>query len=153
PLPGHQNYLLGNNPAKWQTNVPTFRQVVYEAIYPRTNLVFYGNNRELEYDFQLAPSADPKVIQIVFEKNVRLDLANDGTLNVSLDGYKITQRKPVIYQEVAGEHCIIDGGYVLLDSHTIGFAVGDYDHTQPLVIDPTLVFSTYLGGTGDDSGS
>jgi uncharacterized repeat protein (TIGR01451 family) len=152
-LPGHQNYLLGNNPAKWQTNVPTFLKVVYEGIYPRTSLVFYGNNRELEYDFELAPGADTKVIRVSFDKKVRLHITNDGELNLSLNGRKITQRKPVIYQEVAGARRIIDGGYVLVDSHTVGFEVAEYDHAQALVIDPTLVFSTYLGGAGDDSGS
>jgi len=153
PLPGHQNYLLGNNPTKWKTDVPTFRRVLYEEIYPRTNLIFYGNNRELEYDFELAPGGDAKAIRIAFDKKVRLRLTNDGALNVSFHGGRITQRKPVIYQVVAGERRIIDGGYTLLNDHTVGFEVGDYDPKQPLVIDPTLVFSTYLGGAGDDSGS
>ncbi len=153
PLPGRQNYLLGNNPAKWTTNVPTFRTVLYEEIYPRTNLIFYGNNRELEYDFKLSSGADPKTIRISFDKSARPHLRTDGTLTISFSGREVTQRKPVIYQEVEGERRIIDGGYVLLDKHTVGFEVGEYDHAQPLVIDPTLVFSTYLGGAGDDSGS
>ena len=153
PLPGHQNYLLGNDPAKWQTNVPTFRAVVYEEIYPRTNLIFYGNNRELEYDFKLSSGADPKAIRISFDKTAHPHLRADGTLTVLINGREITQRKPVIYQEVVGERRIIEGGYVLIDKHTVGFEVGEYDRSQPLVIDPTIVFSTYLGGAGDDSGS
>jgi uncharacterized repeat protein (TIGR01451 family) len=156
PLPGHQNYLLGNDSARWQTNVPMYRKVVYERIYPQTDLIFYENPDklgQLEYDFQLAPGADPKAIQIVFDKAVRLELANDGTLNVLLDGHKITQRKPVVYQEATGERRIITSRYILVDNHTLGFEVGTYDPAQPLLIDPTLVFSTYLGGTGDDSGS
>ena len=153
PLPGHQNYLLGNDPAKWQTNVPTFRAVVYEEIYPRTNLIFYGNNRELEYDFKLSSGADPKAIRISFDKTAHPHLRADGTLTVLINGREITQRKPVIYQEVAGERRIIEGGYVLIDKHTVGFEVGGYDRSQLLVIDPTIVFSTYLGGAGDDSGS
>jgi len=153
PLPGHQNYLLGNDPAKWQTNVPTFRAVVYEEIYPRTNLIFYGNNRELEYDFKLSSGADSKAIRISFDKTAHPHLGADGTLTVLINGREITQRKPVIYQEVAGERRIIEGGYALIDKHTVGFEVGEYDRSQPLVIDPTIVFSTYLGGAGDDSGS
>ena len=152
-LAGRQNYLLGNNPAKWQTNVPRFGKVVYKEIYPRTNLIFYGNDRELEYDFELGAHGDPKAVRISFDKEARLVLRQDGTLAASFKGRDITQRKPVIYQQVAGERRIVDGGYVLLDKHTVGFEVGAYDHSQPLVIDPTLIFSSYLGGAGDDSGS
>ena len=152
-LAGRQNYLLGNNPAKWQTNVPRFRKVVYEEIYPRTNLTFYGNERELEYDFELGAHGDPKAVRISFDKEARLVLHQDGTLAASFKGKEITQRKPVIYQQFAGERRIVNGGYVLVDEHTVGFEIGSYDHSQPLVIDPTLVFSTYLGGAGDDSGS
>jgi uncharacterized repeat protein (TIGR01451 family) len=152
-LPGRQNYLLGNNPAKWQTNVPTYRKVAYAEIYTGTNLIFYGNDRELEYDFELAPGADPKAIRISFDKSARLVLRPDGELVVPFNQREIRQRKPIIYQEVSGQRRIINGGYVLLDEHTVGFEVGPYDRSQPLVIDPTIVFSTYLGGAGDDSGS
>jgi uncharacterized repeat protein (TIGR01451 family) len=152
-LAGRQNYLLGNNPARWQTNVPRFRKVVYEEIYPHTNLIFYGNDRELEYDFELGAHGDPKGVRISFDKEARLVLRRDGTLTASFKGREITQRKPVIYQQLAGERRIVDGGYVLLNEHTVGFEIGSYDHSQPLVIDPTLTFSSYLGGTGDDSGS
>ena len=153
PLPGHQNYLLGNNPARWHRDVSMYRQVVYEDIYPRTNLIFYGQNRELEYDFRLAAGADPKNIQIAFDQSTRLQLEDDGSLTVSYSGHKIKQRKPVVYQEIGGERVIIVGRYVLLNKHAAGFEIGSYDHAQSLVIDPTLVFSTYLGGAADDSAS
>jgi len=153
PLPGHQNYLLGNNPAHWLTNVQTFRKVVYEGIYPGTNLVFYGTSGELEYDFELAPGADPKAIRISFDDDVQLRLRPDGALAISFNGHEVTQRKPVLYQEVVGKRRLVEGGYVLHGKHSVSFAVDEYDPARPLVIDPTLVFSTYLGGAGDDSGS
>lgn len=153
PLPGRRNYLIGNDPANWRTDVPTFREVVYEEIYPRTNLVYYGNNQQLEYDFQLAPGADPNMIRLSFEKYARLRLSKDGSLVVSLKNRAITQRKPAIYQQVNGQRQAIEGRYVLLSKHEIGFAFGEYDRSRTLIIDPTLVFSTYLGGAGDDTGS
>jgi uncharacterized repeat protein (TIGR01451 family) len=153
PLPGHQNYLLGNKPAKWRIDVPTFRRVLYEEIYPGTNLIFYGVNRELEYDFQLAPGADPSAIRIRFDSNVELRITDDGSLVIKANRRELTERKPVIYQEIDGVCHLIDGGYVLISRHEVGFKVADYDQTRTLVIDPTLVFSTYVGGSGDDSGS
>src|SRR2546423_5752761 len=79
-LPGHQNYLLGSNPEKWQTNVPTFRKVIYQEIYPGTNLIYYGNSNQLEYDFELAPGANPNAIRLLFAKSVRVRLSDDGSL-------------------------------------------------------------------------
>jgi uncharacterized repeat protein (TIGR01451 family) len=152
-LPGYKNYLLGNDPSKWQTNVPTFRSVVYEEIYPGVNLTYYGNRRDLEYDFELAPGADPRVIRLAFDSHVRPSLAQNGDLVLKGGKTELFERKPVVYQEINGERQMIEGHYVLLGNREAGFAVGEYDRTQPLVIDPTLVYSTYLGGSGDDLGS
>ena len=152
-LPGHQNYLLGNKPAKWHTDVPLFSRVVYEEIYPHTNLIFYGNEGELEYDFELAPGADSDLIRLSFGNHVRLRLDEDGSLIIGSRDGELKQRRPVVYQDLAGQRQAIAGDYVLLSKHEVGFRVGEYDRSRTLVIDPTLVFSTYLGGAGDDSGS
>lgn len=152
-LPGHENYLLGNQQTNWRTDVPTFRKVIYEEIYPHTNLIYYGSERELEYDFQLAPGADPDLIRISFDRQARLRLSADGSLVISVRNNEVIQRKPVVYQETDGRRQPIAGRYVLLSKHEIGFAVGAYDRRRTLIIDPTLVFSTYLGGAGDDTGS
>ncbi|MDX6447219.1 MAG: hypothetical protein QOH71_4293 [Blastocatellia bacterium] len=152
-LPGNRNYLRGANPQKWQTNVPTFRKVVYEKIYPGINLTYYGNRRNLEYDFELAPGADPRVIQLAFNSQVRPHIAVNGDLVLKSEGTELVERKPSVYQEIEGERHTIEGRYVLLANRRAGFEIGEYDRTKPLVIDPTLVYSTYLGGSGDDRGS
>jgi len=152
-LPGYRNYLRGKDPAKWQTNIPTFRSVVYEGIYPGINLTYYGNRRDLEYDFELAPGADPKVIRLVFDAHIRPSISQNGDLVLKSGTTELLERKPVAYQEINGERRMIEGRYVLLGNRQAGFELGEYDRTHPLVIDPTLVYSTYLGGSGDDLGS
>src|SRR5438046_2551395 len=152
-LPGYRNYFIGNDAEKWQTNVPTFSKVLYEEIYPQTNLIYYGNETELEYDFELAPGADPGAIRLSFERHVRLQVAEDGGLIVSSRSGKLIEREPIIYQEVNGHRQIIQGRYILHGKHEARFEVVEYDSTKTLVIDTTLVYSTYLGGAGDDSGS
>src|SRR6266404_9020980 len=138
-LPGCRNYLLGNDAAKWQTNVPTFRSVVYEEVYPGINLTYYGNRRDLEYDFELAPGADPHVIRLAFDSHARPSLSQDGDLVLQSGKTELFERKPLVYQEINGERRMIEGHYVLLGNQEAGFAVDEYDRTQPLVIDPTLV--------------
>ena len=152
-LPGYQNYLHGNDPQKWQTNVPTFRKVVYEEIYPGINLTYYGNRRDLEYDFELAPGADPRVIRLAFDSDVRPHISANGDLILQSPDVDLVERKPSVYQEIDGERRAIQGRYVTFGNREAGFEVGEYDRTKPLVIDPTLVYSTYLGGSGDDLGS
>ncbi|MEK6336499.1 MAG: SBBP repeat-containing protein [Acidobacteriota bacterium] len=152
-LPGHQNYLRGNDPGKWQTNVPTFRKVVYEEIYPGIRLTYYGNRRDLEYDFELAPGTDPNVIRLAFDSRVQPRISSSGDLVLQAGATELVERKPVVYQEIDGGRRLIEGHYVLLGNREAGFKVGEYDRTRPLVIDPTLIYSTYLGGSGDDLGS
>ena len=151
-LPGYCNYFRGNNPAKWQTNVPTFSKVVYEGIYPGINLTYYGNGNELEYDFDLAPGADPDAIRLVFDSHVRPRVAANGDLVLRARGAELLHRKPVVYQVIDGERTLVAGRYVL-KGREAAFEIGQYDQTRPLVIDPTLVYSTYLGGSSDDLGS
>ena len=152
-LPGRQNYLLGNQPAKWHTDVPLFGKVIYGEIYPHTKLIYYGKDGELEYDFELEPGGNPKSIRLSFDQYARIHLDEGGNLIISSRDGTVAQPRPVAYQDVAGKRQPIAVDYVLGGSHEVGFRIGEYDHSRTLVIDPTLIFSTYLGGAGDDTGS
>src|SRR5436309_1962128 len=150
-LPGKANYLIGN-PAKWRTNVPTYAKVHYREVYPGMDLVYYGNQRQLEYDFVVSPRADPERIVLGFQGAERLEINAEGEFVLHAAGGAIRQRVPVIYQEIDGVRTKIEGRYVLKDAHRVGFQVAAYDPSRPLVIDPTLVYSTYLGGSSRDDG-
>ena len=145
-LPGKVNYLVGNDPAQWHTGVPTFAKVRVEEIYPGMGLVYYGNAQQLEYDFKVAPGADPGAIKIRFDGPDKLAVNAQGELILTLSGGEIRQPKPVIYQMANGARREISGGYRLVDAHSVVFVVGNYDHSLPLVIDPILSYSTYFGG-------
>jgi len=150
-LSGKINYLVGNDSSKWQTGVPIFSKVSVTGIYPGVNLVYYGNGRQLEYDFTIAPDADPNSIAIHFDGVDKVSLNANGDLALDLGADRIVQPGPVIYQVIQGMCKEIGGGYKLLDAHTIAFSPGNYDHTLPLVIDPILSYSTYFGGNGNDT--
>lgn len=152
PLPGKVNYIIGSDPKNWHQGVPTFKAVRYTAVYPGVDLVYYGNQQQLEYDLIVAPGADPHVIAMSFSGSDRLEVNSAGDLIVSASGVVMMQRRPVIYQELRGKRQEISGGYVLLGSQEIGFNVESYDTAAPLIIDPVLEYSTFLGGRGLDSG-
>jgi hypothetical protein len=149
-MPGKINYLLGSDPGRWRTGIATYAKVRVEALYPGVNLVYYGNQQRLEYDFSVAPGADAGVIAMRFEGADRLTLDEAGDLVVGLGAEEIRQPRPVLYQEVGGQRRRISGGYALKDARTVSFAPGDYDRSLPLVIDPAMIYSTYFGGNGDD---
>jgi len=149
-LSGKVNYLVGDNPAQWQSAIPTFAKVRVEGIYPGVSVVYYGNGRQLEYDFDLAAGVDPKTIAIHFDGAEKISVDTQGELVVSLNGGEIIQHRPVVYQGAGATRQEIAGGYQLLDDHTATFALGRYDHLLPLVIDPILSFSTYFGGNYGD---
>lgn len=147
-LPGKSNYLIGNDPMRWHMGVRNYARVQYEQVYPGIDLVYYGNQRQLEYDFIVAPFADPKMIALDFKGARRIEVDESGDLVLETVGGKVRQRKPVIYQEVNGERQEIAGGYALSGKHEASFRVGDYDPSKPLIIDPVLDYSTYLGSNG-----
>jgi hypothetical protein len=149
-LPGKVNYLVGNDPAQWHTGVPTFAKVRVEGIYPGISLVYYGNRQQLEYDFEIAPGANPDTIQIHFDGADAVAINAQGGLVLTLSGGEIHQPKPVFYQTVNGVRREISGGYRLVDGHTLGFVAGSYDHSLPLAIDPLLNYSTYFGGNAGE---
>ena len=150
-LPGKINHLTGNDPAQWRVGLAMFAKVRVGGLYPGVNLVYYGNQQQLEYDFDIAPGANPRVIAMHFDGVDKISINPQGELILSLAGGKIRQPKPVIYQTVDGVRKEIAGGYQLVDTHTVAFAVGQYDHSQPLIIDPVLSYSTYFGGSAGDT--
>jgi hypothetical protein len=152
-LPGKANYFRGKDPAKWRSNVPTFAQVHYQDVYPDIDLVYYGNQRELEYDFVVRPGGDPASIALAFEGADKLEVDAAGDLVLHANHETIRQRKPIIYQEIDGVRREIAGDYHLTDKHQAGIHVAAYDPSRPLIIDPVLVYSTYLGGDHADHGS
>ena len=152
-LPGRANYFIGASAAQWQTGVPLFARVQLAQVYPGIDVVYYPDRAaRLEYDFLLQPGADPRQIalNITGADRVRLDAA--GNLVVKIGGEEIREHQPVIYQTVNGVRREIRGGYRLTGRTTAGFWLGEYDRALPLVIDPVLSFSSYLGGKRGDNG-
>jgi photosystem II stability/assembly factor-like uncharacterized protein len=143
------NYFLGNDPEKWKAGTPLYSKVRYEQVYPGIDLVYYGRGQELEYDFQLAPGADFRAIRFRFDgaKAARLI---DGELRIETRWGEIRNRRPVAYQEADGERKEVESAYALGSQGEVSFRVGEYDATRPLIIDPVLTFSTYLGGSNLD---
>ncbi len=176
-LPGRSSYLLGNDPTKWRTNVHTYARVRYQSVYHGIDLVYYGNQSgQLEYDFVVTPGADPSSILLAIDAaggvvssekavdTVEPKIDSSGDLVVHRNGHdEVRFHKPVVYQEQRtmangkwsgpeDDRQFVDGHFVLLADNRIGFAVPVYDRTRPLVIDPVLVYSTYLGGSDNDYG-
>jgi hypothetical protein len=149
-LLGKSNYFLGNDPKKWQTAIPTYAKVKCENVYAGIDLIYYGDLDELEYDFVVAPHADPKIISIVFEGADKFKIDDAGNLVIYTVAGEVRQRKPFIYQIRKDKKEPIAGGFVLKDKNQIDFQVGNYDGNIPLFIDPVLSFSSYLGGSGLD---
>jgi uncharacterized repeat protein (TIGR01451 family) len=152
-LPGKVNYLAGNKASDWRTNIPTYERVRYEQIYPGVDLVYYGNQKQLEYDFVIAPGASFKQIRLAFEGARKLRLNRHGDLILQSGARPITLLHPKAYQEVNNKRLAVSVRYSLKRGGEVTFQVGNYDKTQPLVIDPLLVYSTFLGGSGQDSGN
>lgn len=144
---GRTNYLIGARPL---TGIKSFGKVQYENVWRGIDLVFYGNQRQLEYDFRLAPGADPKQIRLAFTGADKLQLDAQGALTINIGGAQVRWLKPVAFQEVNGARCEIACDYRIKNGNQIVFALGAYDRTRPLVIDPALVYSTWLGGLFDD---
>ncbi len=150
--PGKVNYFLGNDPTKWHTNIATFARVEYDDVYPGIDLVWHGGQQQLEYDFVVTPGADPSVIHLNVSGAERLEIDAAGDLVVQAGGQELRQHKPFVYQEMGDTRREVASRFVL-DGQQVRFAVGAYDAGRPLVIDPVLGYSTYLGGSGSDQGN
>jgi hypothetical protein len=148
PLPGRVNYFTGSDSSKWHTALPTYQRVSYKAVYPGIDLVYYGNQRELEYDFVVAPFADPAKIALQFTgATPRLNKAGDLVLSASVG--ETFFHKPVVYQFEGDRKVSVEASYRIADGK-VGFALDSYDRAKPLVIDPILSYVTYLGGSSND---
>jgi hypothetical protein len=151
-LPGTVNYLRGNAAKNSLEGIATYRRVRYEDVYPGIDLIYYDNGHQLEYDVVVAPGADPDRVRLRFSgaDTPRIEASGDLVLHTAMG--ELRQPAPLIYQEVDGVRRVIPGSYILENADHIGFQVGPYDHTRPLVIDPVLAYSTYFGGDSEESG-
>ena len=150
-LPGKVNYFIGNESSKWHGKVSTYRQVKYPNIYPGIDLVYYGNQQQLEYDLIVAPRSDPSAIRLRFEHVDTIIIDPSGDLLVGVAGCEVKYKRPRIYQDINGQIQAIEGGYKFDQEGLLAFRLNAYDSNRRLVIDPALVYSTYLGGSRDDS--
>lgn len=147
------NYFTGNDPSRWHTDVPNFARVRYPDVYPGVDLVLYGNHGTLEYDLALAPGADPSVISVVWEGADSVEADTSGALVMTVDGGQLRQHAPALYQHSdEAERSSVAGRFVSRGGGRFGLDVGAYDHGKPLVVDPAITYSTFLGSGSSDSG-
>ncbi len=147
PQPGVSNYFIGNDPAKWHTNVPHFGTARIAGAYPGVDLIYYGNPQQLEYDFQVAPGADPDAIRVAAEGARSAALDKNGNLVLSTAAGDVQLKHPDAYQQIDGQRRTVKSEFQLLAGNVVQFRVGDYDHSKPLVIDPVLLYAVALGGS------
>ena len=149
-LPGHSNYLIGRDSSKWVTDVPQFAKVKRQSVYPGIDMVFYGNHRQLEYDFMVGPGADPSRIELAFDGVDKIRTTPAGDLVLTTLAGDFIQRKPKVYQRINGHQVEVAAHYRVSAGNTVQFAVARYDRRQPLVIDPTIVFNAIIGSGSND---
>ena len=147
-LPGSTHYLMGSNRTKWPANLPTYAKARSLNVYAGIDLVYYGAQGQLEYDFVLAPGADASKIRLTFA-GATPAIDSSGDLVLSLGGIRF--RRPVLYQESQGVRQPVDGKFTIAANNDVGFEVGRYDHSRELVIDPVLVYASFLGGSAQQS--
>ncbi len=149
-LPGLSHYYLGNDRSRWRENVPQFGRVHYDQVWDGIDAVVYGSAAQLEYDFIVAPGRDPRAIAFDLDGADRISIDRDGALVVDVNGAHVVQRAPVAYQDIAGTRRDVDVAY-RVEGTRVGFTVGPYDRTQPLVIDPiVIVYASFLGGNNTE---
>src|ERR1022692_3933111 len=148
PLPGKSNYILGNDPQQWHTGIPQFAGVRYQSVYPGIDLVFYGNQGRLEYDFRVAPGGDPAQAELQFDGATKLALSGGDLILTGKDEGGLRLLAPHVYQRVGARQRPVPGHFVLRGTDRVGFEVGAYDRSRELIIDPVLAFSSYFGGSG-----
>ena len=149
-LPGKVNYLIGNDPSKWHTGVALYSQVGTKNVYPGVDLLFHGDAKELEYDFVVAPGADPSKIAFRISGAERMQINERGDLVLHTADSDFLMRKPVIYQTIGSERRPVEGSFVKKGKHEVAFRLGAYDHAETLVIDPAIAYATFLGGASAD---
>jgi hypothetical protein len=152
-LPGRSNYIIGRDASRRLRNIESFAKVRYRSVYPGIDLIYYGDRRQIEYDFVVAPDADPNMIRLGFDGADQIQIDAQGDLVLKTANGEVRQRKPVAYQEVDGSRREIASRYALKGKQEVGFELGEYDRTRPLVIDPVMAYSTYLGGSDGELAS
>jgi Beta-propeller repeat len=152
PLPGKSNYFTSQNPQNWHAKISNYAKVQYRSVYPGIDLVYYGNQKHLEYDWVVAAGADPRQIRLKIAGADRLEVDRRGDLVLHTKTGEIRQHRPRIYQQVNGQKKTVQGHYLLLGKNEVGFAIASYDRSKVLTIDPVLSYSTYLGGSSADIG-
>ncbi len=151
-LEGRFNYLIDKDTEKWITNVPTYRRIKYKEIYPGIDLIYYGNEHQLEHDFIVQPNIDPKVINLSFEGAENIEVDKDGHLIVETKTGRLKLLKPIVYQDINGKQQEIKSSYEIRRNRNVGFILGKYNNSIPLRIDPVLSYSTFLGGSNGEIG-
>lgn len=152
-LQSKSHYFIGRDPQKWHRDISHFAKVGYRDLYPGINAIFYGNPHQLEYDICVAPGKDPRIVRFSIEGSEKISIEKSGNLCIHLGNkHDIEMLRPSIYQIVGEKKEIVDGKYVFLAQGEVGFEIGRYDPSMPLIIDPILSYSTYLGGSDDDNG-
>lgn len=149
-LPGKSNYFVGNEPEQWRTNIAQYARVRYHGLYPGVDLVFYDRGGALEYDFVVAPGADPGQVRLRFAGAERVELNRSGDLILHTAAGQLVQRAPAIYQEIGGVRSKVSGGYVLENDGQVGFYLANYESSQPLVLDPVIEYARFFGGSRED---
>ncbi len=150
-LPGKANFLLGSDPSNWRTDVPVFAGIVYRELYPGVDMVYAGAPQRLKSEFLVAPGADPRAIQMVFEGARRVWTDEDGALMIETSSGVLREAPPVVYQEIDGEVRSVASSYFLHPDGSVGFELAAYDESRLLVIDPELAYSSYVGGSYTDA--
>jgi hypothetical protein len=151
PLPGMSHYFIGNNSSRWKTNLQQYSKVVALDVYPGIDMVYYGHQGQLEYDFRVKPGADPQMIHLQHQGADSASIDDQGNLKLTVGNRIITFKPPMAYQEDGDVKITVLGKYVVTDVNGVGFEIGDYDKTKILIIDPALDYSTYLGGNNSDT--
>jgi uncharacterized repeat protein (TIGR01451 family) len=151
PLPGKSNYMIGNDQRKWRSGIQQFAGVHYASVYPGIDLIFYGNQGSLEYDFQVAPGADPAQAELEFTGANKLELSGGDLVLTGKEDGGLRLRAPQIYQRDGDRREPVGGRFALRAGNRVGFEIGPYDHRRELIIDPQLSFSTYFGGSGSET--
>ena len=144
--PGVKNYFIGNDPKNWHTNIPAFARVRYHDVYPGVDVVYHGT-RQLEFDMVVGAGANPDKIKLSFDGAQRVSTDNAGNLILTSEAGELRLQHPVSYQEKDGTRTTVDSRFVVKNDHEVVFALGSYDRSRELVIDPSISFATYLWGT------
>jgi hypothetical protein len=150
--PTRLNYFIGRDPSGWRTNVTAYQQVRYRDVYPGIDVVYYGNDRQLEYDLWVSPGSDPAVAKFSVEGADSVEISTEGDLVLGVGGGQVLQRRPVAFQWDGLRRELVEAAYVIEPgaTPTVGFVLGDYDRERLLVIDPVVLHAAYYGGSGYD---